>query len=180
MQIAMNNHATCALPHGIAHESMAVQPLTLERDEDRSSFYLARVCHHFTEPIPLSTAQEPSPGRQQNFSSSPPHSQPLCAADPDQLFPRNFSIIEMNFLRSEDLIVLVPFTRDQNQIAPLSGPQPDADGRAPILLHPVTPFGLRAIIPKPLQTGLLYSILDFGQNPERVFGTRIVRSSKQD
>src|SRR4029434_8533015 len=74
MQVAMNNNATCALPHGSAHESMAVHPLTLECDEDRSSFYLARVCHHFTEPIALSTAEEPSPGRQQNFSRSPPHS----------------------------------------------------------------------------------------------------------
>jgi hypothetical protein len=74
MQIAMNNNATRALPHGIAHESMAVQPLTLQRDKDRSPFYLARVCHHFTEPIALSTVQEPSSGRQQNFSRSPPHS----------------------------------------------------------------------------------------------------------
>jgi hypothetical protein len=41
MQIAMNNNATRALPHGIAHESMAVQPLTLQRDKDRSPFYLA-------------------------------------------------------------------------------------------------------------------------------------------
>ena len=75
----------------------------------------------------------------------------------------------MNFLRSEDLIVLVPFPRDQNQIAPLSRPQRDADGCAPIFFNPVTPFGLRPIIPKLLQTSLLYSILDFGQNPERVF-----------
>src|SRR4249920_3229005 len=73
MQIAMNNNATRPLPHGIAHESMAVQPLTLQRDKDRSPFYLARVCHHFTESIALATAQAPSPARQQNFSRSPPH-----------------------------------------------------------------------------------------------------------
>ena len=51
MQIAMNNDATRAPPHGIAHESMAVQPLTLQRDKNRSSFYFARVRHHFTEPF---------------------------------------------------------------------------------------------------------------------------------
>src|SRR5262245_48680526 len=113
MRIAMNEDATRAAPRRIAHESMTVQPLALERDKNRSPFYFARICHHFTEPIAFSTAQESSPGCQQNFFKPPPHSQPSCAADPTQLFPHNFSIIEVNFLRSEDLIVLMPFTRDQ-------------------------------------------------------------------
>jgi hypothetical protein len=52
----MNNNATRAVAHRIADESMAVQPLTLERDKNRSPFYFARICHHFTEPIPISTA----------------------------------------------------------------------------------------------------------------------------
>jgi hypothetical protein len=56
MKIAMNEDATRAAPHGIAHESMAVQPLALERDKNRSPFYFARICHHFTEPIAFSTA----------------------------------------------------------------------------------------------------------------------------
>jgi hypothetical protein len=74
MKIAMNKNTTRAAPHRIAHESMAVQPLTLERNKNRSSFYFARVCYHFTEPIAFSIAQEPSPGRQQNFFAAPTHS----------------------------------------------------------------------------------------------------------
>src|SRR6476620_10335315 len=70
----MNNDATRASPHGIAHESMTVQPLTLQRDKHRSLFYFVRIRHHFTKPIALSAAEEPSPGRRQNFSRSPPHS----------------------------------------------------------------------------------------------------------
>src|SRR4029077_5789915 len=104
MQIAMNNNATRALPHGIAHESMAVQPLTLQRDKDRSPFYLARVCHHFTEPITFSGAEELSPGRQQDFSRSPTHSRTAMrcrsrSAPPAQLLDhRN----EFSSLRGSD------------------------------------------------------------------------------
>src|SRR5262245_2848307 len=74
MEIAMNKNTTRAAPHRIAHESMAVQPLTLERNKNRSSFYFARICYHFTKPIAFSIAQEPSPGRQQNFFTAPTHS----------------------------------------------------------------------------------------------------------
>ena len=71
---------------------------------------------------------------------------------------RNFSIIEMNFLRAEDLIVLMPFARDQNQIAPSSRAQRDANRRAPIGFNPITRVrfaGFESL--NLLQTGLLYS-----------------------
>src|SRR5262249_40926707 len=119
MKIAMNKNTTRAAPHRIAHESMAVQPLTLERNKNRSSFYFARVFYHFTDPIVFSIAQASPPGRQQIFFAAPPLPLPFIPADLTQLLPRNFSIIEVNFLRSQDLIVLVPFPGDQDQIAPL-------------------------------------------------------------
>src|SRR4029453_4107142 len=83
MKIAMNENATRAAPHGIAHESMPIQPPALDRDKNRSPFYFARICPHFTEPIAFSNAQEPSPGRQQNFFTAPPHSLTImrCRSD---------------------------------------------------------------------------------------------------
>src|SRR5215475_10053295 len=74
MEIAMNKNTTRAAPHRIAHESMAVQPLTLERNKNRSSFYFARICYHFTKQIAFSIAQESSRGRKQNFFTAPTHS----------------------------------------------------------------------------------------------------------
>src|SRR5215475_8886745 len=179
MKIAMNKNTTRAAPHRIAHESMAVQPLTLERNKNRSSFYFARVCYHFTEPIAFSIAQESTPGRQQNFFAAPTHSLTVMPADLTQLLPRNFSIIEVNFLRSQDLIVLVPFTRDQDQIAPLSCSQCNPNSSAPVLLNPIATFGLRAIVPQPVKACLLYAVLDFSHDPERFFGTGIVGSQNQ-
>jgi hypothetical protein len=71
----------------------------------------------------------------------------------------------MNFLCSEDLVVLVPFTCNQDHIAPLSRMQRDPNGSAPIYFNPIAAFRLRVTIPKSLQTRLLYSVLDFAQNP---------------
>src|SRR5262249_33942820 len=109
MKIAMNKNTTRAAPHRIAHESMAVQPLTLERNKNLSLFSFPRVCPPSPDPIVFPTGQESPPGRQQIFFPPPPHSLTFMPADLTQLLPRNFSIIEVNFLRSQDLIVLVPF-----------------------------------------------------------------------
>src|SRR4029434_670319 len=121
MKIAMNEDATRAAPHGIAHESMAVQPLTLERDKNRSPFYFARICHHFTAPIAFSTAQEPSPGRQQNFFTAPPHSLTImrCRSDsapPAQLLDHRS---EFSSLRGSDSPhALYPRSRPNHPVEP--------------------------------------------------------------
>src|SRR5262249_18307153 len=114
MKIAMNKNTTRAAPHRIAHESMAVQPLTLERNKNRSSFFFPRLFSPFPDPTAFSIAQESPPGPKQIFFAPPPHPLPFMPADLTQLLPRNFSIIEVNFLRSQDLIVLVPFPGDQD------------------------------------------------------------------
>src|SRR4029450_3946161 len=87
MKIAMNEDATRAAPHGIAHESMAVQPLALQRDKNRSPFYFAGICPPSPEPISFSTAQEPSPSRQQNFFTAPPHSLTIMSCRSDSAPP---------------------------------------------------------------------------------------------
>src|SRR5215510_10490649 len=179
MEIAMNKNTTRAAPHRIAHESMAVQPLTLECNKNRSSFYFARICHHFTKPIAFSIAQEPSPGRQQNFFAVPTHSLTVMPCRSDSTPPAQLLDHRSEFSSMIELIVLVPFTRDQDQIAPLSCSQCNPNSSAPIFLNPIATFGLRAIVPQPVKACLLYAVLDFSHDPERFFGTGIIGSQNQ-
>src|SRR5262245_8127251 len=123
MKIAMNKNTTRAAPHRIAHESMAVQPLTLERNKNRSSFNFARVCYHFTEPIAFSIAQEFSPGRQQNFFTAPTHSLTVmpCRSDltpPAQLLDHRSEF--SSFPRSDSPRALYPRSRPNLPVEPLA------------------------------------------------------------
>jgi len=72
--MAMNDDAARAAAHRIADEAVAIQPLTLERDKNRSSLDLARVGHDFAESLSFALTDEPAAGRHQDFISAPRHS----------------------------------------------------------------------------------------------------------
>src|SRR5215475_11756728 len=123
MEIAMNKNTTRAAPHCIAHESMAIQPLTLERNKNRSSFYFARVCYHFTQPIAFSIAQELSPGRQQNFFAAPTHSLTVMpcrsGSTPPAQLPDHRSEFS-SFPGSDSPHALCPRSRPDRPVEPLA------------------------------------------------------------
>jgi UDP-N-acetylmuramoyl-L-alanyl-D-glutamate--2,6-diaminopimelate ligase len=55
--------------------------------------------------------------------------------------PRHFPVIEMNLFRAEDLVVLMAFAGDQDQIAGTGRPERYADRGTPVRFHAVTLLG---------------------------------------
>src|SRR6266542_4924519 len=70
----MNDHAGGAAEHRVCDKSMAVMPLALQGDENRTSFDLHRIGHNFTESPYPAISRHLAAGRCDNFCFAPRHS----------------------------------------------------------------------------------------------------------
>jgi hypothetical protein len=69
----MDNDATRAAPHRSADKPVAIEPLALQRDKNRSPFYLGRVGHDFAESGLFPFTDEVAAGCRQYFVCAPRH-----------------------------------------------------------------------------------------------------------
>jgi hypothetical protein len=69
----MNDNAPGAALERFGNETMAIEALTLEGDENRSFFYLSRIRRHFAENLSVSRPNELSAGGREDFILHPGH-----------------------------------------------------------------------------------------------------------
>ena len=78
-QRALGDHAGGAAPERIRNETVAVVALALQRDENRTAFYLGRIGHHFSVARPASFAHDLTARGREDFCPVPSHSPAVYA-----------------------------------------------------------------------------------------------------
>src|SRR5262249_19468007 len=107
---AMKDDTRCSSAHGVSDEAVTVVTLSFQSNKHRVRFSFGRIRHNLTEAHLLSTAQDLAARGGDEFLLAPIHpSRFLCADAPLRFFSGNRSIVKMDLLGADDLVIFVPF-----------------------------------------------------------------------